>query len=217
MRKLLCVVFGSLLIIILLYNKSSIAYEKTAEEYIKTKGYVITTRKGEINRYTLEKNKLYGGTETIPYQQSWAVQKVNPDDYLGKEIIIYCFTVKKHPLEKIYNVDTNLYIIICDGKVIGGYSYPNANICGAVDSLDGETLEEVTGLNFQQWRERWRKNMIIKYETTKLFVKSKEQYELKIITGRKNIFDFISLLLEQASQRVDIYMEGRVEGFGRTL
>jgi hypothetical protein len=59
--------------------------------------------------------------------------------------------------------------------------------------------------------------MIIKYETTKLFVKSKEQYELKIITGRKNIFDFISLLLEQASQRVDIYMEGRVEGFGRTL
>lgn len=44
----------------------------------------------------------------------------------------------------------------------------------------------------------------VKYETTKLFVKSKEQYESKIITGRKNIFDFISLLLEQASQRVDI-------------
>lgn len=157
MRKLLCVVFGLLLIIISVYNKSSIAYEKTAEEYIKTKGYVITTRKGEIHRYTLEKNKLYGGTETIPYQQSWAVQKVDPDNYLGKEIRIYCFTVKKHPLEKIHKVETNVYIMICDGKVIGGYLYPDAAIDGAVYSLDGKTLEEVTGLNFQQWKEYWRK------------------------------------------------------------
>lgn len=44
----------------------------------------------------------------------------------------------------------------------------------------------------------------VKEETTQLFVKSKEQYESKVITGRRNICDFIGLLLEKASQRIDI-------------
>lgn len=44
----------------------------------------------------------------------------------------------------------------------------------------------------------------VKVETTQMFVKSKEHYESKVITGRKNIFDFIELLLENANHRVDI-------------
>ena len=44
----------------------------------------------------------------------------------------------------------------------------------------------------------------VKEETTQLFVKSKEKYESKVITGRKNIFDFIPLLLEKATHRIDI-------------
>lgn len=35
-----------------------------------------------------------------------------------------------------------------DGDIIGGYSYPNAYVSGAFSSLDGESLEELTGLNF---------------------------------------------------------------------
>lgn len=38
------------------------------------------------------------------------------------------------------------------GYVIGGYYYPNADIEGAYSSLDGKTLEGVTGLSFQQWQ-----------------------------------------------------------------
>lgn len=42
-----------------------------------------------------------------------------------------------------------------DGEIIGGYSYPNENVYGAVSSLEGKSLEEVTGLTFLEWREDW--------------------------------------------------------------
>lgn len=106
----------------------------------------------------LEKSKLYGSTGSIPYQQAWGVQTVEPNKYFGKEITIYGFTVKNHPLETIYEESkgTNIYIMLSEGKVIGGYSYPNADIDGAYYSMDGKTLEEVTGLNFQQWSKAWK-------------------------------------------------------------
>lgn len=44
----------------------------------------------------------------------------------------------------------------------------------------------------------------VEKETTQLFVKSKEQYESKVISGRRNIFDFIDLLIEKAQKRIDI-------------
>ncbi|MEG6616389.1 hypothetical protein V6C27_08160 [Peptococcaceae bacterium 1198_IL3148] len=48
--------------------------------------------------------------------------------------------------------------MLSDGKIIGGYSCPNANVVGAsYYSIDGRTLEEVTGLSFQQWQENWKK------------------------------------------------------------
>lgn len=44
----------------------------------------------------------------------------------------------------------------------------------------------------------------VEKETLQLFANSKEQYESKVITGRKNIFEFIGLLLEKAKKRIDI-------------
>ncbi|WP_238916303.1 DUF4830 domain-containing protein [Clostridium sp. YIM B02555] len=134
--------------------------DKTAEDFIIFKGYTITAQKGQIQKYILEKNKLYGGTETIPYQQSWGVQTVEPDKYFGKEITIYGFTVKNHPMQKEdknAKDGVNVYVMLSEGNVIGGYSYPNADVDGAVSSIDGKTLEEVTGLSFQQWRDKWKK------------------------------------------------------------
>jgi hypothetical protein len=134
--------------------------EKTAEDFIKAKGYTITARKGQIQKYVLEKNKLYGTTETIPYQQVWGVQEVEPDKYFGKEIIVYGFTVKNHPKQKEdknAKDGVNVFVMLSEGKIIGGYSYPNADVVGAFNSLDGKTLEEVTGLSFQQWQDCWKK------------------------------------------------------------
>lgn len=122
MKKVLCILLGLLFLILVGYSKSITGDEKAAEDYAKSQGYNITARKGEIEKSTLEKSKLYGATETLPYQQMWAVQKVEPDKYFGKEITIYGFTVKNHPLqEKDRNTKNrvNVYIMLSEGKVIG--------------------------------------------------------------------------------------------------
>jgi hypothetical protein len=140
--------------------------EKTAEEYIKAQGYKITSYNGEVQRYTLDNSKLYGATHTIPYQQVWGLQKVEPDKYFGKEIVVYGFAVKNHPLQSRDEHAKNgvkLFIMLSEGKVIGGSSLPDTGevlLGGSCYSLDGKTLEEVTGLSFTQWSESWKK----KYE-----------------------------------------------------
>lgn len=135
--------------------------EKIAEEYLEQQGYQVTSQKGEVHTYILDKSKLNGGTETLPYKQSWGVQSVEPDIYFGKEIKVYRFTVKNHPLEKQYKIETNVGIMICEGQVIGGTSFPVQGkdeelIMGAPYSLDGKTLEEVTQMSFKEWSENWR-------------------------------------------------------------
>lgn len=163
MKKILFLLIA-LIIFIIACTKRVTGDEKTAENYVKSQGYKITSRKGEIQKYKLEKSKLCGAIETIPYQQMWAVQKEEPDEYFGKEITIYGFTVKDHPLQKRdrnAKSGVNVYIMLSEGKVIGGYSYPNTDVDGAYSSMDGKTLEEVTGLSYQQWSEKWKR----KYST----------------------------------------------------
>lgn len=127
--------------------------EGTAVKYIKIQGYDIITQNGDTQKYTLDKSKL----QTIQYQQIWGVQKTDPDKYLGKEISTYSFTVDKHSLEKIYKVKTNVFIMFSEGKIVGGYSFPNEKLYGLVYSLDEKTLEEVTGVSYPQWVENWEK------------------------------------------------------------
>lgn len=127
--------------------------KKVAEDYIKSKGYEIATRSGEIDNYTLDKSMLISDPL---YGNIWGVQEVEPDKYLGKQITTYGFIVKNHPLEKIYKVDTNVCIMISDGQVIGGYSSPNKDYDGGLESLDGKSLEEVKGISYKQWLNEWK-------------------------------------------------------------
>lgn len=158
MKKLLCLVLGLLFLIITGCSNSSSTGndEGTAVKYIKTQGYEIITKNGDIPKYTLEKSKLQT-SQYLNICQIWGVQKTDPDKYLGKEISTYSFTVDKHPLEKIYKVKTNVFIMFSDGKIVGGYSFPNEKLYGSVYSLDGKTLEEVTGVSYPQWVENWEK------------------------------------------------------------
>ncbi|WP_429309868.1 hypothetical protein [Paenibacillus mucilaginosus] len=52
--------------------------EKAAGEVVQAAGYRITSYLGEVHRYILDRSMLYGSTESIPYQQAWGVQKVEP-------------------------------------------------------------------------------------------------------------------------------------------
>ncbi|MFC4778950.1 hypothetical protein ACFO9Q_19320 [Paenibacillus sp. GCM10023252] len=76
---------------------------------------------------------------------------------MDKEISIYGFTVSGHPLEKPYKARTKVYIMISQGQVIGGYSFPDIErLNGAVYSLNGKTQEEVTGLSYEEWTDHWK-------------------------------------------------------------
>lgn len=47
--------------------------------------------------------------------------------------------------------------MLSEGNAIGGYSYPNADVVGTYSSIDGKTLEEVTGLSFQEWQDNMKR------------------------------------------------------------
>lgn len=159
MKKILSSLIGIIFIIFIGCTPNITGDEKTAEDFVKSQGYTIIARKGEIQKYTLERSKLYEGINTLEYQQAWAVQTVEPDKYFGKEIVVYGYTVKNHPMQKEdrnAKDGVNVYIMLSEGKVIGGYSYPNADVDGAFSSLDGKTLEEVTGLSYKEWQDNWK-------------------------------------------------------------
>lgn len=133
---------------------------KIADKYIKEHGYTIFKVLGESGRYKLDKGKLYGKPGSVFYSQQWAVQKVKPDDYFGKEIVLIGFHVKRHPLQK---TDSNckdgvsVCVMIVDGKAIGGTSTPIVQTVGGCYSIDGKTMEQITGLTYKQHSEEWKK------------------------------------------------------------
>ncbi|WP_051287548.1 GNAT family N-acetyltransferase [Paenibacillus taiwanensis] len=137
---ILVVLLGLLFMVFSGCENESSDDEKTAEQYVEQHGYQVISRQGEVQKYVLEKNKLTGSTENILYQQSWGVQSVEPDKYFGKEITVYPFTVKNHPLEKIYHIETTVNVMICEGQVIGGTSMPaqgnEAQMGETTDTLD---------------------------------------------------------------------------------
>lgn len=101
--------------------------ERTAAEYIISKGYNILSYEGVVSRYTLDRQKLSQYT----YKEIWDVQEVKPDSYIGDEIVTYGFIVDQHPLDrkfaslyKKYNFETELKVMLSGSKVIGGTSSP---------------------------------------------------------------------------------------------
>jgi len=139
MKKILY--FLICMLVILFYGCSKetevVGGNKIAEGYIKTKGYNIILNQGQIQKYTMTKEKL----KSAPYDDIWAMQKVNTDQYIGEDIIVYGFIVTNHPLDQLknnYNKRTKLYIMISNNKVIGGYSIPDSDSVGGYYSLEGE-------------------------------------------------------------------------------
>lgn len=137
--------------------------EKTAADYVQSHGYKIEDRQGKVSTYTLDKSRLNSvdasASGNLPYIQIWSLQESDPENFFGKEISTYVFTVSGHPLDKQYNTYTKLAIMIADGEVVGGTSFPEAKdgllMTGWSYDLDGRTLEEITGISFTEWRAQW--------------------------------------------------------------
>ena len=143
-----------------LNSQNNLTYPKNeidiAESYIESQKYKIIKNIGYINSYSLNTDMLYDSIYSVINQQIWSVQKDNPYKYLNKQINVYKFTVENHPLEQKFNVNINVYIMICNNEIIGGYSIPNDDNDGSIYSLDGKTAEEITGLNAKQLSEKWK-------------------------------------------------------------
>lgn len=134
--------------------------EKTASIYVESQGYKIEQREGKVSSYTLDKSLLRSvsasASGNLPYIKIWSLQENDPEDYFGKEISTYVFTVSGHPLDKQYNTNTNVAIMLSEGKVIGGTSTPDVDGSdGGPHDLDGRTLEEITGISYSKWGEQW--------------------------------------------------------------
>ncbi|WP_127531009.1 hypothetical protein [Paenibacillus kobensis] len=138
--------------------------EKTAAAYVKARGYKIVSDLGEAQAYTLSRDHIV----QLPYMQYWAVQKDKPDPYFGKTITSYAFVVTSHPLESKFDshyaakeYEIRVVIMLSEGRAVGGYSFPirkdGMALAGGVYSMEGETLEEITGLNYSEWLEDWEK------------------------------------------------------------
>lgn len=138
--------------------------ERTAADAIETRGYKILSNLGESEAYVLDREKLM----QPPYMNIWSMQEAEPELYFGKTITSYDFVVSGHRLEQMYasvNQSSDYYfhvnIMLSEGEVIGGYSYPvrkdGTLLMGGVYSLDGKSLDEMTGLSYSEWLAEWKK------------------------------------------------------------
>ena len=128
-----------------------------AKEYLKEQGYSVKSYEGRFS-HIIEREQLIHKPDIFV----WAVQTVEPDAYIGKEITQERFIVKNHPLSKIYgpqksfSYKVSVSVFLFKGEIIGGISFPVGNgIAGSPYSLDGKTAEEVIEMDYAEWNKQW--------------------------------------------------------------
>ncbi|KZE52304.1 hypothetical protein AV540_10575 [Brevibacillus parabrevis] len=128
--------------------------ERLSAEYAASLGYTFVSYEGTFS-YTLEKKML---TE-LPDMAVWSVMQVDPLLYIGKQIDVHKIMVTGHPLDDYPESlgKTSLALYFCQGRFVGGTSFPATSeaLFGSPYSLDGKTLEELSGEDFQTWRTNW--------------------------------------------------------------
>ncbi|MBM7564546.1 hypothetical protein [Paenibacillus sacheonensis] len=121
------------------------------KRFLENKGYHVISYEGRADRYELTRQKLVA----LPYMMHWALQPVDPGDYLGKTVDVEQFIVDDHPLAE---GKVDVYVYVVDRRPIGGNSYPHGDASdGGYWSLEGKTLEEIQpkSKSYQEWRKDW--------------------------------------------------------------
>lgn len=119
--------------------------EKTAQDHVEDSGYYVRERLGQVESYLLEEGSLDGRKENLVIERMWSVQEQDPRAYLGKEITVYGFVVKNHLLQQTFRSPKKIqvFVILCEGKVIGGYAYPDSDEKEAYYSFDGDFSTQI--------------------------------------------------------------------------
>ncbi|MFY9944830.1 MAG: hypothetical protein WAL07_02115 [Exiguobacterium chiriqhucha] len=125
---------------------------KVAKAYLEEQGYDVVTYEGN-GTSSFEKADLL----ELPTRSTWEVQTTPPDEYIGRDIRKERFIVRDHPLDEVAELgQTNVSVMMVDGEIIGGTSYPDSAepLTGASYSLDGKTAEELHP-DYMEWRSEW--------------------------------------------------------------
>ena len=136
----------------------SITDETDPINYLESKGYTILSSLEKLPSKTISKDDLKG---SFPNGLIWSVQSFEPEMIIGKKVDYYCVNIKNHPLDKYIKYDDEsikITIFLSDDKIIGGFSsvnYKELMVGAIIYSIDGKTLEEFTGQDFQTWRKNW--------------------------------------------------------------
>lgn len=136
--------------------------EQIAANFIRLLGYTIVSYDGESPKYTLDRELL----KNLGEFKLWGVQKTKPEQYIGKEIHTFKFTVTNHPLQKIFShdlYDILVTVMIVDHNVIGGTSLPNYTVvktvmAGGVFSIQGKDTDKIKGMSYDEWLDYWKEN-----------------------------------------------------------
>ncbi|MDE5416170.1 hypothetical protein [Alkalihalobacterium chitinilyticum] len=125
-----------------------------AKYYLIDHGYEVITHKGDSWQEFSRSDLL-----TLPNEQVWAVQDIEPNEFLNNRIDTVSFTIKNHPLDQQFNQGkTTVTVWLVNGEVIGGWSFPISkknDVVGAPYSLDGRTAEEIHG-DYEMWLVDWQ-------------------------------------------------------------
>lgn len=165
MKKLIVIGFLLFLVSWVIFTTNPIAESKVVavddmnlktQQFLIEKGYKIIKIEGKVDSYELKKDTLLGPH----YGIVWGVQSIDLQNLMGKKIDTYGFVVKKHPLDSAIDnnkCQTKVWVLVDEDKVVGGYSLPDYDepYYGGVYSMDGKTLEEITGEDFQTWSKKW--------------------------------------------------------------
>lgn len=137
---------------------TSITNETDPLSYLKSKGYTVISDAKKRESRKISKDDFKGIFSIL-----WGLQEFTPEQIIGKEMDFYYADVENHPLiKKLELIDESIRITIMksDNKIIGGYSSVNykETMYGAnFYTIDGKTIEEFTGKDFQTWRKKWDK------------------------------------------------------------
>ncbi|HAX73238.1 MAG TPA: hypothetical protein DCY20_06915 [Firmicutes bacterium] len=97
-------------------NNTPSVVEDEYMTYVTGLGFTnVTNVNGTVPYKTYTLNETVAA-DTEVYNQ-WMYVWENPSDYVGKEVSVYEYTAKKD------NKDYNVYTLVNDNKVIGGYYY----------------------------------------------------------------------------------------------
>ncbi|WDV46540.1 hypothetical protein PV797_02310 [Clostridiaceae bacterium M8S5] len=158
MKKYIIPLCIPILVIILYFSYTLHTSKKDiieiGNDYIINLGYEVVSSSSQPSSHILRQKDICH----LPWMGIWGVQRIKPDKYFDKKLLIYSYIVKKHPLDSYGDKNqTNLWLIVNNNRIIGGYSFPNNTepLYGGVFSLTGKTIKQVKGYNYQIWREKW--------------------------------------------------------------